>query len=144
MKAKKILPLLLITLCFLATGCNKKNELKCERIINSSKDEIKDFKEVVNLEYENDKDKVTSSTIDFYITFSDAKEDDINTTKERFERYCDDKEDIFEDCKVTSKDNEMIIKVKGKIEDIGIDGISNDTSYDDAKKVLEADNYTCK
>lgn len=142
---KKLFKILsVVGLLFILTGCkDSTKQLVCTLDQSSSLNEGVNAEIEIVLKYE--KDKITDEEENVYFKLDDSiDEDTINSMVEQLNTMCDNDSINFKNCKVSKENNTVTFKSTRSINDLNDADINEDTSFEDAKKVMENRGYTCK
>ena len=142
MNKKILFGILLVTVLF--TGCSKKYEVDCERKSTLESEKVNSVVENIHLEYNGSKDKIDSSTIKFTIDLNELDENTREKIKNEIDTYCSNNDQKYEECKINITDQKIVIEATGDVLEFGIPNLVSDTKYEDAKEILEKNDYTCK
>ncbi len=140
---KNILVGLLLIIPFL-TACGSSNKLVCTRSSDGATREI-------TVAFDSKKEKATGAMVLFTMDFSDEAiiEEygcaDLEECMTRAEAELEDceKDKEFESCKIAKK-TKTSVSIQGKMKKESVEEELKGKNYDDVKKMMEEDNYTCK
>lgn len=135
----------------LLTGCGSNGKtLNCEFDMSDQLSGLGTWNTYVDFEYDKDGKETKSATMKMVvnITSEDVTDELIDSLKETLEDICasaEDDENGLEKCEVKVDGKKVTLEAKGSVENLNtLDGIVQETSYEDAKKSLEDAGFTCK
>ncbi len=136
----------------LLAGCGSSGKtLSCEYDMSDQLSGLGKWNTTVNLEYDKDGKETKNASMKMVVevTSDDVVDEFIDSLKDTLDNVCANAEDEegngLEKCEVKRDGKVVTLEAKGSVEKIdSLDGITSATTYDEAKKLLEEQGFTCK